>query len=88
VFEARSAYAEYTAARDLAVSFAANLVPQARAQFEAGRRGYEAGTVMFQDLLESLSMVRELEMEQYEAEADAHVALADLERLTGTPLIK
>ncbi len=88
VFEARSAFARYEAARQLVAIYETGVLSQAEAAVITARRAYESGTLGFLELLDSLRTLRDLQMEYFEAVAQAQVALADLEQTVGGDLVK
>lgn len=88
LFEARSAYARFDAAKNLVKIYETGVLPQAQAALETARRGYEADTVSFLDLLDSLRSLREFQMEYFESLANLEIALADLERSVGADIAK
>jgi outer membrane protein TolC len=88
VFEARSAFAKYEAARDLAAVYETGILPQAESAVATARRAYESGALTFLELIDSLRMLRDLQMEYFTAEAGVQVALADLDQSVGGSLDK
>ncbi|MCB9757457.1 MAG: TolC family protein [Candidatus Omnitrophica bacterium] len=86
VFEARSAFAKYEAARHLVEIYETGVLPQATSAVTTARRAYESGSVSFLELLDSLRMLRDLQIEYFESVASLQVALADLERSVGGSL--
>ncbi len=88
VFEAKSAFAKYEAARNLVEIFETGVLPQAASAVTTARRAYESGMLSFLELLDSLRMLRDLQMEYFESVAELQVSLADLERSVGGDLQK
>lgn len=88
LFESRSAFAKFEAAKKLVVMYETGILPQAQAALETARRGYAADTVGFLDVLDSLRTMREFQMEYFESLANLEIALADLERSVGTDIGK
>lgn len=86
LFEARSAYARFEAAKTLAKTYETGVLPQAQAALETARRGYEVGALSFLDLLDSLRSLREFQMDYFESLANLEISLADLERSVGVDL--
>jgi len=62
------------------------LLPQARAEFEAGVAAYQNNRQDFPSLLTSFLDVLKLDEEYWQSAADRETALARLEQLTGLPL--
>jgi outer membrane protein TolC len=62
------------------------LLPQARAEFEAGVAAYQNNRQDFQSLLTSFLDVLKLDEEYWQSAADRETALARLEQLTGLSL--
>jgi cobalt-zinc-cadmium efflux system outer membrane protein len=62
------------------------LLPQARAEFEAGVAAYQNNRQDFQSLLTSFLDVLQLDEEYWQSAADRETALARLEQLTGLSL--
>jgi len=88
LFEARSAYAKFQAAKNLAKIYETGVLPQAQAALETARLGYEADKIEFLDLLDAQRTLREFQMDYFEALANTEIALADLERSVGTGLLQ
>jgi cobalt-zinc-cadmium efflux system outer membrane protein len=86
VFEARSSFAKYEAARKLVEIYETGVLPQATSAVTTARRAYESGSVSFLELLDSLRMQRDLQIEYFESVANLQVSLADLERSVGSSL--
>ena len=62
------------------------LLPQARAEFEAGVAAYQNNRQDFQPLLTSFLDVLQLDEEYWKSAAERETALAKIEQLTGLPL--
>jgi outer membrane protein TolC len=62
------------------------LLPQARAEFEAGVAAYQNNRQDFQSLLTSFLDVLQLDEEYWQSAAERETALARIEQLTGLPL--
>ena len=88
LFEARSAYAKFDAAKKLVKIYETGVLPQAQAALETARRGYETDSLSFLDLLDSVRTLREFQMEYFESLANLEIALADLERSVGMNISK
>lgn len=86
VFEAKSSFAKYLAARKLVEIYETGVLPQATSAVTTARRAYESGSLSFLELLDSLRMLRDLQMEYFESVAELHVSLADLELVVGGDL--
>jgi outer membrane protein TolC len=63
-----------------------SILPTASQNVEAARAGYTAATVDFLRLIEAQRQLIALEEKSYEAEADYHGRLAELERAVGGPI--
>lgn len=88
LFEVRSSYARFDAAKKLVKIYETGVLPQAQAALETARRGYETDTLNFLDLLDSQRTLREFQMEYFESLANLEIALADLERSVGVDISK
>lgn len=86
VYDARSAYARFDAARYMVKMYETSVIPQAASSAATARRAYESGQMGFTDLLESLRMLRELQTEYFEALAQQKTAMAELELATAASL--
>jgi len=86
LFEARAAFVRFEAARKLVSIYETGVLPQALAALQTAQRGYQADKISFLDLLDSLRSLKDFQMEYFEAQANAEIALADLERSVGTDL--
>lgn len=86
VFEAKSAFAKFEAARNLVEIYETGVLPQATSAVTTSRRAYESGSLSFLELLDSLRMLRDLQMEYFESVAELQISLADLERAVGGDL--
>ncbi|TRZ49881.1 TolC family protein [bacterium] len=86
LFEVRSSYARFDAAKKLVQIYETGVLPQAQAALETARRGYETDTLSFLDLLDSERTLREFQMDYFESLANLEIALADLERAVGVDL--
>jgi outer membrane protein TolC len=86
LFEVKSSYAKFDAAKKLVKLYDTGVLPQVTAALETARRGYETDTLSFLDLLDSLRTLREFQIEYFESLANLEIALADLERSVGTDL--
>ena len=86
LFEVRSSYARFDAAKKLVKIYETGVLPQAQAALETARRGYETDSLSFLDLLDSERTLREFQMDYFESLANLEIALADLERAVGVDL--
>jgi len=86
LFEAKAAFVKFEAAKKLVDIYETGVLPQAEAALQTAQRGYEADKISFLDLLDSLRTLKDFQMEYFEAQANAEIALADLERSVGTDL--
>ncbi len=86
LFEARAAFARFEAAKKLVDIYETGVLPQALAGLQTAQRSYEADKIGFLDLLDSLRTLKDFQMEYFEAQANAEIALADLERSVGIDL--
>ena len=86
LFEVRSAYARFDAAKKLVKIYETGVLPQAQAALETAQRGYQTDTLSFLDLLDSVRTLREFQMEYFESLANLEIALADLERSVGVDI--
>ncbi|MBF0387800.1 MAG: TolC family protein [Candidatus Omnitrophica bacterium] len=86
VFEAKSAFARYEAARQLVEVYETGILPQANAAVNTARRAYAAGTMSFTDTIDAMRSLRDLQMEYFAAVAELQVTKADLERMVGGDL--
>jgi cobalt-zinc-cadmium efflux system outer membrane protein len=67
--------------------YARSILPQAEATAQSARGAYQAGTVDFMTMLDALMVVNTYRQKLQQLGADAGTALAELEMLTGSPLI-
>ena len=86
LFEVRSSYARFVAAKKLVKIYETGVLPQAQAALETARRGYETDLLSFLDLLDSVRSLREFQMDYFESLANLEIALADLELSVGVDL--
>lgn len=63
-----------------------SLRPQAELTFQSALAGYENGTGNFAMLLEAQQQIRKARLSQIKAQTEAHVRLAEIERLLGEEL--
>jgi outer membrane protein TolC len=80
------ALAGLEASRDKARLLRDTLLPQARATFDAAQAGYESGRVNFNTVIEAEKQILRARLALLDAEVDASVRLAELEKLVGAPL--
>ena len=60
-----------------------SLRPQAELTFQSALAGYENGAANFAMLLEAQQQIRKARLSQIKAQAEAHIRLAEIERLLG-----
>ncbi len=63
-----------------------SLIPQSELTFQAALAGYETGKVDFATLLDAQRQIRQAKQNQFKAQVDAQVRLAEIERLLGEEL--
>ena len=85
-FELRTEYDTIQRTDELIKIDREGLLPQARAEFQAGMAAYQNNRQDFQPLLASFRDVLRLDEEYWQSVADREAALAKLEELTGLPL--
>jgi outer membrane protein TolC len=88
LFESRSAYAKFEAAKKLIKIYETGVLPQAQAALETARLSYQADKIDLLQLLDSQRTLRDFQIEYFEALANSEIALADLERAVGADLSK
>ncbi len=74
------------AARRTENLLAGSLIPQSELTFQAALAGYETGKVDFATLLDAQRQIRQAKQNQFKAQVDAQVRLAEIERLLGEEL--
>ncbi|MEO5799518.1 MAG: TolC family protein [Gemmatimonadales bacterium] len=79
--------ARFDRSRRLRALYARSILPQAQATERAAYSGYQAGTVNFMTLLDALMAANSYREKLQQLDADTGTALAELEMLTGAPLI-
>jgi outer membrane protein TolC len=79
-------HAALEARRGQALLIRDSLLPQTEAGLESARAGYETGSVGFASVLAAQQRVLRTRITLLEAEVEAALSAADLERLLGTPL--
>lgn len=84
--ELGAALAQLAGAREMQRLAEASLLPQARVNLQAALAAYESGKVDFTALLEAERQVRQARLAQLNAQVDAQVRLAEIERLIGEDL--
>ena len=62
------------------------LLPQAKATLDAAQAGYESGRVNFNTLIDAERQILRTRLALLDAEVDANVRHAELEKLLGVPL--
>lgn len=85
-FELRTEYDTAEKTAELLKIYSDGLLPQARAEFEAGVAAYQNNRQDFQPLLTSFLDVLHLDEEYWQSIAERETALARLEQLTGLSL--
>jgi outer membrane protein TolC len=86
LFEVKSAYAKFEAAKKLVKIYETGVLPQAKAALETARRAYSADKIDLLRLIDSERTLRDFQIEYFESLANSEIALADLERAVGTDL--
>lgn len=74
------------AARHIETLLRTSMVPQAELAFKAALAGYEAGKVDFATLLEAQRQIRKARLDKLNAQTNAQIRLAEIERLLGEDL--
>ena len=74
------------AARRTEMLTANRLLPQAELTFQSALAGYESGKVDFATLLEAQKQIRQARQNQIKAQTEAHMRLAEIEKLLGEEL--
>lgn len=74
------------AARRTETLLTGSLIPQSELTFQAALAGYETGKVDFATLLDAQRQIRQAKQNQFKAQVDAQVRLAEIERLLGEEL--
>jgi outer membrane protein TolC len=87
LFETRSAYARFEAAKKLVKIYETGVLPQIQAALDTARLGYGADKIDFLELLDTLRSLREFELEYFESLANLEISLADLEQAVGADLV-
>jgi outer membrane protein TolC len=85
-FELQTEYETAQKNAEILKIYREGLLPQARAEFEAGVAAYQNNRQDFQSLLTSFLDVLKLDEEYWQSAADRETALARLEQLTGLSL--
>jgi len=85
-FELQTAYETAQKTAELLKIYREGLLPQARAEFEAGVAAYQNNRQDFQGLLTSFLDLLQLDEEYWQSAAERETALARLEELTGLSL--
>jgi cobalt-zinc-cadmium efflux system outer membrane protein len=80
------AHSRLESARAEAVTSKAELLPGAQLAFEAAQAGYREGKLGYLDVLDTQRTLNEAKARGLDVLAAYHKAVADVERLTGTPL--
>lgn len=83
VFETRSAFAKYEATRNLVVAYETGILSQATSAVATAQKAYASGSLSFLELLDTVRMLRGLQIEYFESAAELQISLADLERSVG-----
>lgn len=86
LFEVKSTYAKFEAAKKLVKIYETGVLPQAKASLETASRAYSADKIDLLQLLDSERTLRDFQIEYFESLANLEIALADLERAVGTDL--
>lgn len=86
LFEVKSAYAKFEAAKKLVKIYETGVLPQAKASLETASRAYSTDKIDLLQLLDSERTLRDFQIEYFESLANLEIALADLERSVGVDL--
>lgn len=84
--ELTQAYASYENAKQDASRLKIEVLPAARQALDAMSRGYELGKFSFLDVLDAQRTLFREQSRYVQALTDAHLAVADIGRLTGIPM--
>lgn len=84
--DVQASYERARESRQAVELYRQSILPTARQNVEAAQAGYTAVTVDFLRLIEAQRQLIALEEKSYEAEADYHGRLAELERAVGGPI--
>ncbi len=79
LIELKSSYTELNALREIAI-------PQAKSAYSEIRRGYLRGLFRYVDVLDAHRTLFQLQSQELNALHTYHTSVAELERITGTPL--
>lgn len=86
VTELAEAHADLTSAHRRALALRAKVVPAMEEAFNAAHAGYSQGKFGFLDMLDAQRGLFDATGELVDALADYHIALAEIQRLTGTSI--
>ncbi|MDZ7831895.1 MAG: TolC family protein [Desulfobacterales bacterium] len=81
-----AAFQDALAARDEVLALKRDIIPATREVFSAKRQGYESGKFSFLELLDAQRVLFESQQRYNDARIRYHLAIAEIERLTGQPL--
>ena len=76
----------FNAAQQIESLSANSLLPQAEATFQAALVGYQNGQVDFATLLDSQRQILKAKLDVLNAQTDAQISLAEIEKLIGEEL--
>jgi len=88
IFESKSAFARFQAAKNLVKIYETGVLPQAQAALETARLTYQADKIGLLEVLDSQRTLRDFQIEYFESLANLEIALADLEWAVGVDLGK
>ncbi|CAK0743673.1 outer membrane protein, heavy metal efflux system [Gammaproteobacteria bacterium] len=74
------------AARKTEILITDSLLPQSELTFQAALAGYETGKVNFSTLLDAQRQIRQAKQNQFKAQTEEQVRLAEIERIVGEDL--
>ncbi len=86
LFDINDAYARADAGKRLVELYETSFIPQAEETSNVAMKGYEVQSTDFLTVIDSQRMLLSFKVDHYKAILDLRVALADLERATGTDI--
>jgi outer membrane protein TolC len=87
-YQVKEAYTTATTSEKLANLYGSAIVPQSNLALNSAIANYQVGKIDFLQLIDASMSLLEYELKYYEAMAEFHKALAQLEPLVGVDLIK
>jgi outer membrane protein, heavy metal efflux system len=88
LYQVKEAYTTATTSEKLANLYGSAIVPQSNLALNSAIANYQVGKIDFLQLIDASMSLLEYELKYYEAMAEFHKALAQLEPLVGVDLIK